>query len=254
MHPILFSFGPVHLYSYGVLVAIGVLGAVSLIRANAPRVSIEPLTVVDLATTTVISGFAGARILYVLQQWEYFRGSLIDMVKIWEGGIVLYGGLIGGLIGFSIFIWLKRLPFLSLLDIFVPGLALAQGFGRIGCFLNGCCYGKPSSVFWAVSFPFLDHKVHPTQLYEALFCFALSFALLALLRLKFRSGTVAFVYFIAYPVGRFFLEFLRGDNPKVLLNLTLSQCLSISFTVLAVGISAILRISSYDHKRNRSSA
>ena len=231
MHPILLSFGPVHLYSYGVLVAIGVLSAVLFLRTNAKIISIDPETIVDLAITTVVSGFVGARIFYIIQFWDYFRTSPIDMVKIWEGGIVLYGGLIGGLLGFSIFIWIKRLPFLTLLDLFVPGMALAQGFGRIGCFFNGCCYGKPATVPWAISFPSLDHPVHPTQLYEAAFCFFLALFLLILWQKRLRTGTVSFAYFMLYPMGRFSIEFFRGDNARIFLNLTLSQWISIAVMI-----------------------
>ncbi len=234
MHPILLFFGPVRLYSYGVLVAIGVLSAVLLLRANAKIVSVDSETVVDLAITTVVSGFVGARIFYIIQFWDYFRTSPLDMVKIWEGGIVLYGGLIGGLLGFSIFIWMKRLSFLVLLDLFVPGMALAQGFGRIGCFFNGCCYGKPATVPWAVSFPFLDHPVHPTQLYEATFCFSLALLLLFLWRKRLAVGAVSFAYFTLYPLGRFSIEFFRGDNAKIFLNLTLSQWISVLIMILTL--------------------
>ena len=240
MHPILLSLGPVHLYSYGVLVALGVLSAVLLLRANAGQISINPEVVVDLAITTVVSGFVGARIFYVIQFWDYFRTSPLDMLKIWEGGIVLYGGLIGGLLGFAIFIRLKRLPFLALLDLFVPGMALAQGFGRIGCFFNGCCYGKATKVPWAVSFPFLDHPVHPTQLYEVAFCFSLSLFLLFLWRKRLPVGTVSFAYFTVYPLGRFSFEFFRGDNVRMLLNLTLHQWISIALIVSTLSLFALI--------------
>ncbi len=241
MHPILLSLGPLHLYSYGVLVAIGVLSAVLLLRSNAKQISIDPEMVVDLAITTVVSGFVGARIFYVIQFWDYFRTSPFDVVKIWEGGIVLYGGLIGGVLGFSVFILIKRLPFLVLLDLFVPGMALAQGFGRIGCFFNGCCYGKATNVPWAVSFPFLDHPVHPTQLYEATFCFSLALFLLFLWRKRPSIGTVSFAYFTLYPVGRFLIEFFRGDNARIFLNLTLSQWISIVSIISALFSLFLLR-------------
>ncbi len=236
MYPTLFSFGHIHLYSYGVLVAIGVLSAVLLLRLNAKQISIDPETVVDLAIATVVSGFVGARIFYVIQFWDYFRASPLDVVKIWEGGIVLYGGLIGGVLGFSIFIRMKRLPFFALLDLFVPGMALAQGFGRIGCFFNGCCYGKETTVPWAVSFSFLDHPVHPTQLYEATFCFSLALFLLFLWRKRLSIGAVSFAYFMLYPLGRFVIEFFRGDNARIFLNLTLSQWISI---VLMISTSTL---------------
>lgn len=233
MHPILLSLGPIRLYSFGVLVAIGVLSAILLLRTNAKRISVSPDVMVDLAIVTVVSGFIGARILYVIQYWDFFRASPFEILKIWEGGIILYGGLIGGLLGFSIFIRIKRLPFLTLLDLFVPALALAQGFGRIGCFLNGCCFGSPTDLPWQVQFPLLDHPVHPTQLYEATFCFLLAAFLLFLWQQRLRAGTVAVSYFILYPAGRFLFEFFRGDNIPIFLNLTAHQWISMILILLS---------------------
>lgn len=238
MHPILFSYGPLHLYSYGFLVALGVLSAILLIRRNAKMAGLNPDASIDLAMATVISGFLGARIFYVLQHWDFFKHAPLDMFKIWQGGIVLYGGLIGGLIGFTLFIWLNRLSFLTMLDLFVPAVALAQGFGRLGCFLNGCCYGSECHWPWAVKFSFIEETVHPTQLYEAGFCFALSFFLYRLWKKKPHTGTVAAAYFIAYPMGRFFIEFLRGDQSRYLLNLTSAQWISAVFIVVTIGVIA----------------
>lgn len=254
MHPILFSFGPVHLYSFGVLVAIGVLCAVLLLKANARRVSIQPDTVVDLAIATVVGGFIGARLFYVVQYWDFFLQSPLDIIKIWEGGIVLYGGLIGGLLGFSIFVRLKRLPFLVSLDLFVPALALAQGFGRIGCFLNGCCFGEVTEVPWSVQFPFLDYRVHPTQLYEAIFCFLLATFLLFLWRKHLRAGAVAAAYFILYPMGRFLFEFFRGDNAKSFLNFTLHQWISIALIVSTLIVLFTIRLGCHGKKTTHRSA
>ena len=236
MHPILISLGPIHLYSYGLLVAVGVLCAVMLLRKNAKIISINPDLIVDLAIVVVLSGFTGARIFYIAQFWEYFRSSPLDMLKIWEGGIILYGGVIGGLIGFFVFTRIKRLSFLSTLDLFVPAIALAQGFGRIGCFLNGCCFGKATHWPWAVSFPFLDHPVHPTQLYESIFDFCLAALLLFLFHRRLKTGTVAAVYFVLYPAARFFLEFVRGDNQAIFLNLTLHQWISLVFIVVTLSL------------------
>ena len=227
MHPILFSFGSVHLYAYGAFVALGVFSGILLLRKNAPRIFLSPDTVTDLAITTVISGFAGARLLYVIQFWDYFRASPLDIFKLWEGGILFYGGGLGSLLGSFIYAKLKRLDFLTVLDLLVPAIALAQGFGRIGCFFNGCCFGKPSDLPWAVSFPLLDHAVHPVQLYEAFFCFALAFFLFLLWNKKLKTGVIATAYFIIYPAGRFVLEFFRGDNAAVFGNLTVPQWTSL---------------------------
>ena len=238
MHPIIFSYGPLHLYSYGLFVATGVLCAIFFIRQNAQLILLNPDTSVDLAITTVISGFMGARIFYVIQFWDYFKNSPLDVFKIWQGGIVLYGGLIGGLLGFAFFVRISHLSFLSTLDLFVPAMALAQGFGRLGCFFNGCCFGAKCNLPWAVQFPFLEGKVHPTQLYEAVFCFLLFAFLYGLLKRKKFTGIVALVYFTIYPFGRFLIEFLRGDQKYYLFHLTIAQWTSVMFLILIIVVIA----------------
>ena len=234
MHPILFSFGPVRLYSYGFLVALGVVSAIAYLRKQSAGIGVEPARVMDLALLAVVSGFVGARVFYVIQEWDYFIASPHQILQLWEGGIVFYGGLLGGFLGFAAFVWAKRLSLLAMLDLFVPAVALAQGFGRIGCFLNGCCYGIPAHVPWSVQFPFLADRVHPVQLYEALFCWILAAVLFVLWSKRLRAGTVTGAYFILYPVGRFFFEFLRGDHAGLIWNLTLHQW--VSLLVAAVGL------------------
>lgn len=254
MHPTIFSFGPIQFHSYGLLVAIGVFFAVAFLRLHSPKIRVNPDTVVDLALVTLVAGFVGARIFYVIEFWDYFQSSLVDVFKIWQGGIVIYGGLIGGFIGFSIFIFLKKLPFISLLDLFMPALALAQGFGRIGCFLNGCCYGAKTSLPIGVKFPFLEYHVHPTQIYESLFCFALFFLLFAFWRRREKIGTgaVTLFYFILYALGRFDIEFFRGDNAKAWLQLTIAQVISIFVIILSLIVFLIA--TSYGRKKLRRSA
>ncbi len=250
MHPVLFSFGPVHLYSYGFLVAIGVLCAILFLKSHASYIAVDSDTIIDLAVTTVLSGFAGARIYYVIQFWEHFSTDPLSVIKIWEGGIVLYGGLIGGVIGFSIFIFIKKLPLWSLLDLFVIATSIAQGFGRLGCFLNGCCYGRETNLPWGVKFPFSESVLHPTQLYESLFSFLLAgFLYLFWKRNRNKIGLTSIAYFILYPIGRFVIEFFRGDQAKIFLNLSLAQWVSIGF-ICATSLIAII----YGKKNNNRSA
>lgn len=232
MYPTLFSYGPLVIHSYGVLVAIGVLIAVYLLRQNAERVGVQPNFVVDLALFVVLVGFLGARLFYVALYWDYFRAAPLEMIQIWKGGLVWYGGFAGGWIGFYLFTRFKHLPFMVLLDLFVPAVALAQGFGRIGCFLNGCCFGIKTNVPWAVHVPFSDHPIHPTQLYESAFCFLLAGFLFLLWRRRLATGFVSFMYFLLYPTGRFFLEFLRGDNPDLIYSLTQPQLVSSGLIVV----------------------
>ena len=251
MYPTIFSWGAVRIHSYGLMVAVGVFLAISFLRRSARKIHVDPNQIVDLALVTLLAGFVGARVFYVTQFWQYFRSVPIDILKLWQGGIVLYGGLVGGFLGFWIFIKVHRLSFLSLLDLFIPAVALAQGFGRLGCFLNGCCFGTRTTLPWGVLFPFLEYRVHPTQLYESFFCFLL-FGFLLILWYKRSSSTpgiVSSTYFILYPIGRFFLEFLRGDNSKLFLNLTLAQW--ISFVILLFALPLLVFFISHGRKVSR---
>ncbi|OGW88647.1 MAG: prolipoprotein diacylglyceryl transferase [Omnitrophica bacterium RIFCSPLOWO2_01_FULL_50_24] len=234
MHPILFSLGPLVIHSYGVMVAIGVWAAVTVLRRNAAKAGLDRDLAVNLALAVIFFGFAGARLFYVFLFWEYFSHVPLQIVQIWKGGIVLYGGMAGGLAALWVVTKMKGQSFLEWLDLFLPPIALAQGFGRIGCFLNGCCYGTASSLPWAVSFPFLEGRVHPTQLYESLFCFALAAFLLVLWGKRPKPGVVSAAYFFGYALGRFVLELVRGDNPKLVLGLTLPQAVSVLVMVLSV--------------------
>ncbi|OGX05491.1 MAG: prolipoprotein diacylglyceryl transferase [Omnitrophica bacterium RIFCSPLOWO2_12_FULL_50_11] len=249
MYPTLFSYAPLTIHSYGVMVGIGILIAIYVLRQNAQQLGVPPNLVVDLALFVVFLGFLGARIFYVGLYWDYFRAAPLEIIQIWKGGLVWYGGLAGGLIGFYLFTWFKRLPLMALLDLFVPAVALAQGFGRMGCFLNGCCFGIKTNVPWAVQFPFSDHSIHPTQLYESGFCFVLAGFLFLLWRSRLRPGLVSFTYFLAYPAGRFFLEFLRGDNPHVFGGLTRPQLVSLGVVVVSAVLFTIW--SSYGAARVR---
>ncbi len=236
MYSTIFSLGAFQFHSYGLMVAIGVFVAILFLRAHAKEVKIDADGVVDLALVTLLAGFLGARIFYVVEFWDSYQNSWLDALKVWQGGIVVYGGLMGGFVGFFLFIRLRRLPLLPLFDLFMPAVALAQGFGRIGCFLNGCCYGTEYSGPLAVQFPFLDYRVHPTQLYESAFCFLLFLFLYSLWRNRVRipTGAVTVAYFNLYAVWRFGIEFLRGDNAKAFLHLTVAQWISLVIFILSL--------------------
>jgi phosphatidylglycerol---prolipoprotein diacylglyceryl transferase len=246
MIPVLYSIGPIRIHSYGLLVALGVLTAVFIVRKNALKVALNPDLMVDIALGVVLAGFIGARLFYVGLYWSYFKDQPLEILMLWKGGIVLYGGLMGGLFAFYIYSKLHQISFLKLLDLFLPAALLAQGFGRIGCFLNGCCYGAETKLPWAVSFPFSDHYVHPTQLYSSFYCFGIALFLLHLFSKQPATGVVAGYYFLLYGSGRFVLEFFRGDNPAAVFCLTVPQLMSIA--VVLVGL-IILRTRRTNAKR-----
>ena len=236
MHPILLKLGPFTLYSYGLMIALGFLAAVWDVGRRAVRAGLDRKRLQNLALTALLAGILGARVLYVLLNWSQYRGNGWEIFRLDHGGLVYYGGFVAGLA--AVFWGARRsqFPLWKTIDLCVPPLVLAHAFGRIGCFLNGCCYGKPTQAPWAVAFPNECIPRHPAQLYESAFLLALFFLLGWLQRRDLRPGTVLLVYGLAYGTWRFNVEFLRGDNPIVSGGLTLFQWLSL----LLAGVCAWL--------------
>jgi len=233
VHPVLFHLGPLPIYSYGFCVTLGVLSAVFLMKQKSLREGWTPEEVLDLVLLFTLSSFIGARIFYVLQHWDYFSENPAAIFKIWEGGIVFYGGAIGGLVFLPFYARMKHWSYFKMTDFLAPYVFLTHGFGRIGCFFNGCCYGRVSHLPWAVQYPFLPDPVHPVQLYAAGFNFTAFLFLIYLHHRKKFPGETTLAYFLIYGAGRFILEDFRGDNPHIILGLTLPQLLSLVFILLA---------------------
>jgi phosphatidylglycerol:prolipoprotein diacylglycerol transferase len=237
MHPILFQFGPFTLRSYGLMMAISFLLGIWLAlklnrRAGRPD---EPL--LDLSTVIMLGAVVGARALYVVVMWQDFKAAPLEILMVWKGGLVYYGGLIGA--ASASYLWLRKkgLPIWAYGDAVAPGLALGQVTGRLGCYFNGCCYGRPDEAHGLI-FPALgDNVPHlPVMLYEAAFCLVLSTALYLFWPRRKFDGQVFWVYVAAYALWRFGIEFLRGDVERgTLLSdaLSPSQWISILGAVLA---------------------
>lgn len=242
MFPEIISFGPLTLHSYGLLIAIGVLSSLFWMTQVARKLGFPPgEKVFDLVFVVVLAGFIGARLFYVAQEWPWYRAHPLEIFQIWKGGLVYYGGMVASFIGFFLYVRLVRLPFLASSDFIIPFIALTHAFGRVGCFLNGCCYGKVCDLPWAVKFPLLPQPVHPTQAYEAVLNLALfGFLVWRYPRRRF-PGEVTSLYLIVYPAGRFLLEFLRGDQAPWLGSFTLHQMLSFGFFLIGITLYGICR-------------
>ena len=233
MKPILFSFGAIHLYSYGFSIAIGVLLSLFLMKRRALKEGFPgPEEVFDMAFAVLVWGFLGARLFYVIQNFSYYMTEPLKIFAVWEGGLIFYGGAIAACLGFGLAGRKKRWPFWKTLDFFVPYVALAHAFGRIGCFLNGCCFGKACALPWAVRFPALPYAVHPTQLYEAFYDIAL-FAFLTKhgKRVRF-EGEIGLLYLLLYGIGRYMIEFLREPG-WMWMGFTSNQWLSVAIVIVA---------------------
>ena len=234
MHPVLWSWGPVTLYTYGVMLAIAVLVAIQLAMHRAAGAHLPPDRIVDLCLITLLGGIVGARAVYVAQQWPLYAEAPLEILRLDHGGLVYYGGLFGGTVAALLAIARWRWPLWATLDLLVPSVALAQGIGRLGCFFNGCCYGVPTTLPWGVRFPGEMVARHPTQLYESAALILLTGALLWRGRRAVAPGTQLAWYLIGYGAWRFLVECLRGDNPPVAGGLTFSQVVSIPLVMLGV--------------------
>ncbi len=236
MFPILFHWGPLTLYSYGVMLALGFLAASQLVARRAAAFGLDPAAVQTLGLVALLAGILGARLAYLALNWEFFRFHPTEILRLDHGGLVFYGGLAGGLLGGFCYVRKKGLPLVKMLDLMTPPLVLAHAIGRLGCFLNGCCYGKPTSVPWAVVFPQDGIARHPTQLYESGALLLLFFFLSWLERRRLPAGSLALGYGLLYGIWRFGIEFLRGDNPPVALGLTVFQWISVPLVLIFAGL------------------
>lgn len=248
-------------YGFGLMLFLALLSSMYLAAWRARKSGLDPEVIYDLAFWVILGGLVGARVFYVVQHGEAIR-SPWDAFKIWQGGIVLYGSLIGAGAGMLIYWKLKPFPLWPVLDAIAPAVALGVALGRVGCFLNGCCFGDvcdPSSIPWAVRFPagtlpwgdqvdqgLIDAAarrslpVHPTQLYSAIDGLLLCGMLLAYYPLRKRRGEVFAMLLVAYPLSRFLIEQLRGDEGIFAAGMTVSQVMSVGLLAIGLGLWAFL--------------
>lgn len=239
MKPILFHLGPFPLYSFGLMVALGVILSLFLMNRSARRTGFpEGEGAFDMVFVAVLSGFLGARLYYVIQNADWYLENPAHIFALWEGGLVFYGGMISAFFGLWAFLRFKKVSFAKGLDFILPYVALAHAFGRLGCFFNGCCYGKVCTLPWAVQFSEISHPVHPAQLYEAAADFILFLFLSRRYRRKHFEGEIAALYFSLYACVRFLVEFVRDDNP-FWGYLTVNQWISIAVFIPAVCFYAV---------------
>ncbi len=220
VHSIAFQFGGVAIYWYGILAALAFVAGFWTASRRAERYGISAQTIIDLAPWLIGGAIVGARTWYVLYFWkEEFSGKpLWEVFMLRRSGLVFYGGLVGASLATIIYARLKKLSLWNLADSLSPSIALGHGFGRLGCLMTGCCYGRPTDLPWAIRFP-ADHwtggiAVHPVQVYESILNFMLYFALAWWYRKRRFEGQIFGIYLVAYSVLRAFVETFRGDYPK----------------------------------------
>jgi phosphatidylglycerol:prolipoprotein diacylglycerol transferase len=256
LHPILLHIGPLTIHTYGALYALGILTAVALSEYRYRRVGGEPGVIMDLALPVVIGVLIGARILFIIVERAYYVQNPAEIFMLWKGGLVFYGGLIGGALAFLITARVKKLNVWGVADIVAPGVALGHALGRMGCFFAGSCYGRPTDVAWAVTYTdpnslardILGIPVHPTQLYSAAFLVLLSAILVFIGTRSAFKGQVIASYGILYGTFRFFIEFLRGDprGTVALADITLSTSQAVSLLLVPASLGLYLYLKQMD--------
>lgn len=243
MFPILIRIGPLTIHTYGVLVATGFLVAIILTGRQARKQGISSERIIDLGFYILLSAIIGSRLFFVLTQLDHFLRKPLDIFKIWEGGLVFYGGLLLAVPVVILYVRKHKLDLWSIMDIFAPSVAIGHAIGRLGCFSAGCCYGKPAEGL-PLAVIFHDHEslarigipLHPTQLYESFGELINFFILITLRKHQSFKGQLFWTYILLYSIIRFFVELFRGDEIRGFLfaGVSVSQGLSIAMAITAI--------------------
>lgn len=237
MKNVICSIGPITVYGYGLMIGIGVLFCILMGMMRAKKHGLKEEAIIDIAIYGLICGFIGAKLLFVIVEWKTFINNPMSVLG--TEGFVVYGGISAGVLAAIVYCRLKKLVFLEYFDLAAASIALAQGFGRIGCFLAGCCYGRETDLALGVVFPSgsmapAGVKVLPTQLFSSAGDFAIMAFLLWHYKRRSYVGDTGFFYMLLYGIGRFFLEILRNDNRGSVGMLSTSQFISVFIVAAAL--------------------
>jgi len=261
MHPSIITIGSFTIRSYGLMLAIGFLSGITFAAWRAKKAGENPDHIYNLSVWIVISSLLGARLYYVITHYYEFRAEeslpflnrffieiknmfwpVSSSGQIGISGLVLYGGLIAGTLAAAIYLYAHKLNVYRYLDLIAPSLGLGEFFTRIGCFLNGCCFGKPTECALGMIFPensaagmyFPGIPIHPSQLYNSLAGLIIFVALILLERYKRFDGFTALLYFILYATGRFIIDFTRYyESDLIFLGLSHNQIVSVVVFIIA---------------------
>jgi len=265
--PIIFSFGPITIYWYGLLMALAIILGALIFYYFVKRLKVKSALVIDLLFYLLIFGLLGGRLYHVLSEFSYYYHAPLKIFFIWQGGLGIYGATIGGALALYFFVKknqnkinfspvTNRLSLgayiLMLMDLLVPSLALGQALGRFGNYFNQELFGLPTSLPWGIPIDSTNRPIefinfeffHPLFLYESLFCFLLFIFLFLLARkiyltatsVKTTPGLILTFYLFGYSIWRFFIEFLRLDSQPIFLTLRLGQWASLFLIILAIFI------------------
>jgi phosphatidylglycerol:prolipoprotein diacylglycerol transferase len=253
MHPVLIRFGPLTIHTYGFLIAVGFLVALWLATLQAKKEGIQTGRIMDLGFYILLAAIIGSRLFFVFLNAGHYFDRPLDIVKIWEGGLVFYGGV---LLAVPVAVWYMEkngLALWSTADIFAPSIAIGHVFGRLGCLAAGCCHGKAADGLpWGIIFTDPEclaptHVLlHPTQLYESAGELIIFLVLILLRSHKSFTGQLFMMYLIFYAVLRFIVEFFRGDVARGFIMGGLSVSQGISLLLFIAGLAGFIAL----RKRN----
>lgn len=252
----LLHWGPITVHGYGLMIATGIIAAYLAAEYRTKRMKLNSDHIINLTLWVIVGGISSAKILYLITNLRkiYMNPRILLDVS---DGFVVYGGIIGGILAGFLYCKKSKLSFMQYFDLVMPSVALAQGFGRMGCFLAGCCYGIETSSHWGITFHHSEYAPNgisliPTQLMSSGLNFLNFIVLILIAKHKKADGQVAGFYLIFYSTGRFLMEFLRGDLIRGSIGvLSTSQFISL-FTVI-IGLILVFKtkipIKSYKEKQ-----
>jgi len=226
MLPEICHIGPFTIYSYGLMLVLAFFVSTYLASRQAQKAHIDADKIFNLMFYIFISGIIGSRVFHVASNFSYYFKHPLEIIMLQHGGMAIFGGIIFGSIFACLFIKMNKMDLFATLDLLVPFIALGQAIGRIGCFLNGCCYGKVSA--FGIYSPVSGQTLIPTQLYSSLLMFLIFLVLRFMQGRKHLPGQIAYAYLFLYSIKRFSIEFFRNDTPRIFQGLTIFQLLSLA--------------------------
>ena len=229
MNPVAFEIFGLSIRWYGILLSMGIMVGIFLAYREAKRLGRNPEYIIDLSLWCVPAAIIGARIYYVLLEWDYYNGDILRMINIREGGLAIHGGLIAAVLSGYIFTKIKKLSFWETADIVAPSIIIGQAIGRWGNFVNGEAHGGPTSLPWGILVDGI--RVHPAFLYESLWNFGVFLILMFYRKKKKVDGEVFLLYGILYSIGRFWIEGLRTDS-LMFMGMRAAQLISLAIIVV----------------------
>lgn len=244
MHPILFQIGSFKLHSFGVLMVLAFFGGLWLARLRAKRFGIDPQAITDACFYTLLFGILGARVAFIAQELPHYLANPRELFSWQFQGLTSFGGI---LFGFAyLVLWAKRknVPLLNLLDLMAGPMLLGQAIGRVGCLMNGCCYGGACTLPWAVHVEGLPGLYHPAQIYESLMDLTALAILMVFERRGLARGQSLSLMLILYGAARFIYEFWRAGSSSDLmpgLPITLAQAVAGAMIVLGGALLVVFR-------------